>query len=713
MALTALHPAVRGWFTEVLGAPTPVQARAIPVIGAGGDTLVAAPTGAGKTLAAFLSAIDGMVREGAGLPDEARVLYVSPLRALSNDIRQNLELPLAGIAARVPAEERRELRVLVRTGDTRAADRARMRTRAPHIVVTTPESLYILLTSESGRAMLRTVRTVIVDEIHAVAGVRRGAHLALSLERLDALAGRRVQRIGLSATQRPLDAVARLLVGRGPGGEPLPCAVIDEGHRRPADLAIELPAAPLEAVLSHDGWSRVHDRIAALAGQHRTTLVFTGTRRMAERLTAALGERLGADQVATHHGSLSRESRERAERRLKSGELRLLVATASLELGIDIGSVDLVCQVGSPRSFSAFLQRAGRSGHRAGERSKALLFPLSRDDLVECVALLDGTRAGELDRLRIPEGGLDVLAQQVVATVATGEWSEDALFDRLRRAEPYAALERDRFDAVVALVAEGYATRRGKTQARVHRDATTGTLRPRRGTRLVAVTSGGAIPDTADYEVRLEPDGIRVGTLHEDFAIESSAGDVFQLGNSSWKILRVESSIVRVEDARGSPPTVPFWLGEAPSRTPELSARVSALRARVDAWLEAESGDAERVAARAADELALVPAVARELTEYLAAGRATLGAMPTAKNLVIERFFDDSGGMQLVVHSPRGAAVNRALGLALRKRFCQRFDFELQAAATDDAVVLSLGHTHSFPLEEVFGYLRSGTVRGV
>ncbi|HEU4669144.1 MAG TPA: DEAD/DEAH box helicase, partial [Dyella sp.] len=782
--LADFHPAVAAWFRGRFAVPTAAQAQAWPAIHREQPTLVAAPTGSGKTLTAFLAAIDALVREGVAhggaLPDETRVVYVSPLKALSNDIHINLEEPLAGIRAELAAAGLPDvaIRTAVRTGDTPQAARAGMRRQPPHILVTTPESLYVLLGSESGRATLATARTVIVDEIHAVAGSKRGSHLALSLERLDALCGRRLLRIGLSATQKPIEEVARFLVGtvpapsprRGEGGsegtglphptrsdaptgqipastrpssdrsdhllpggekEAARCTIIDVGHQRPRDLGLSVPPVPLEAVMSNDGWELVYHQLAQLIAGHRTTLVFVNTRRMAERVARHLSERLGKARVAAHHGSLAKEQRLDAEQRLKRGELSVLVATASLELGIDIGDVDLVCQIGSPRSIAAFLQRAGRSGHAVDGTPKARLFPTTRDELVECTALLDCVRRGELDTLAIPPQPLDVLAQQIVAEVACREWSEDALYAMVRGAWPYRELSRERFDALVQMLAEGYSSRRGPREGYLHRDATHGLLRARRGARLTALTSGGAIPDTADYAVVLEPQGVVIGSVHEDFAVESLAGDIFQLGNTSYRIQRVEAGRLRVEDAHGVPPSIPFWLGEAPGRSDALSFGVSRLREEIDARLgdapvgahpvrdrsDADSGEGLSRTGRAPtwlhDTLGLGESAAAQLTDYLAAAKAALGVLPTQSTIVLERFFDESGGTQLVIHSPFGSRINRAWGLALRKRFCRQFNFELQAAATEDAIVLSLSTSHSFPLEEVARYLHSASAEHV
>ncbi|MEP6548178.1 MAG: DEAD/DEAH box helicase [Gammaproteobacteria bacterium] len=720
-ALDSFHPAVAAWFSRTFDAPTPAQEHAWPALMAGQHVLVAAPTGSGKTFAAFLAAIDQLVKEGleGPLPDETRIVYVSPLKALSNDIQRNLDAPLEGIREELAALGLPDvaIRAMVRTGDTSQSDRAGMRRRAPHIVVTTPESLYILLGSQSGRDMLATCRTVIVDEIHAIAGNKRGGHLALSLERLQALTRPGLIRVGLSATQNPIEEVARFLIGAaGNGSSSGSCAIIDSGHARNRDLALELPPAPLEAVMSGEVWTQVYDRLAQLVREHRTTLVFVNTRRMTERVARHLSERLGEENIAAHHGSLSKERRLNAEQRLKRGELKVLVATASLELGIDIGDVDLVCQIGSTRSINAFLQRVGRAGHSVGGTSKGRLFPLSRDELVECAALLDAVRRGELDRLSIPTNALDVLAQQITAEVAAHEWGEDELFDIMRGAYPYRELKREDFDACVRMLTEGFSTRRGRRAALLHHDSVNKMLRPRKGARLTAITSGGAIPDNADYKVMLEPEGHLVGTVNEDFAVESLQGDVFQLGNTSYRILRVERGTVRVEDAHGQPPSIPFWLGEAPGRTEELSAAVSRFKKEVEKRLNsAQAGESASGAAMSwlIETVGLDETAALQIVQYLSAGRAALGCLPTFDTVVFERFFDESGGMQLVIHSAFGSRVNRAWGLSLRKRFCRTFNFELQAAATEDHIVLSLTHAHSFELAEAARYLNSTTVRPV
>ena len=705
MPLSRFHPVIERWFSNRFAEPTEPQRRAWPVIQQGGDVLIAAPTGSGKTFAAFLSAIDGLVRQGLNgeLRDEIQAVYVSPLKALSNDVQKNLSEPLAEIRATLAEQGLPDVhvRTLVRTGDTPQSERQAMLSRPPHILVTTPESLYLILTSERAREMLRTVRTVIVDEIHAVARDKRGSHLALSLARLDALVGKRPQRIGLSATQRPIEEIAQFLVGTGQQ----PPTIVDAGHIRTLDLALEIPSSPLEAVMSAEVWEEVNTRIAELISQHRTTLVFVNTRRLCERLTMHLSERLGADHVTSHHGSLSREKRLEAEERLKKGELQALVATASLELGIDIGSVDLVIQVGSTRSIATLLQRVGRAGHRLGAIPKGRLFPLSRDELIECAAMLRATREGRLDRLIIPNKPLDILAQQIVAAAAGEEWDENDLYERMRSAYPYRDLSRAEFDDVVQMLAEGFTTRRGRRSAHIHYDGINKRLKGRRGARLAAITSGGAIPDLGDYRVILEPTETFVGTLNEDFAIESMPGDIFQLGNTSYQIIKVESGQVRVADAKGQPPTLPFWVGEAPGRTNELSEEVSRLRQDVADRLD----DPPAAIQWLVDTIGMNDAGARTIVEYLGATRQILGTIPTQQCLVLERFFDEAGGMQLVLHAPFGSRINRAWGLALRKRFCRSFNFELQAAATEDAIVLSLGPQHSFPLEDVFQYLKPAT----
>jgi len=724
--MTGFHPLVSRWFLEAIGEPTTAQRRGWEAIRSGRHTLIAAPTGSGKTLAAFLTTIDDLVREGteSPLPDAVRVVYVSPLKALSADIHKNLAEPRRALRHLAEASGLQIPRITaaVRTGDTTSTERAAMLRTPPHILVTTPESLYLLLTAERSRQMLRTARTVIVDEIHAVIGTRRGAHLAVTLERLEALCredaagqGRPLQRIGLSATQKPIEEVAHFLVGAGNGRGG--CAIIDEGHRRATDLAIEIPQSPLDAVMAHEVWEEYYDRLAALTGEHRTTLVFVNTRRLAERVARHLSDRIGEELVTAHHGSLSKERRLDAEHRLKTGKLKALIATASLELGIDIGHVDLVCQIGSPHRIATLLQRVGRSGHTISGTPKGRMLPVSLDDLVECAALLRASRRGDLDAIVTHDAPLDVLAQQITAETSCRACAEDDLHELITRAWPYRELARSDFDAVVSMVADGFATPRGRRAALVHRDEVNRVLRGRRGSRLLSLTSGGAIPEVADYRVLLEPEDTFIGTLNEDFAIESLAGDIFQLGNASWQITQVVSGTVRVRDAHGAPPTIPFWLGEAPARSDELSLAVSQLRRGADAQLGADASAPSTTRQAALEwlvsETGLGAGGAEQLIAYLAAGRQVLGVIPTQETLVLERFFDESGGMQLVLHAPFGSRVNKAWALALRKRFCRQFNFELQAAATEDALLLSLGPQHSFPLADVFRYLHPESVRDI
>ena len=715
------HPLVRDWFVGRFGTPTEPQLQGWPHILAGKTALISAPTGSGKTLAAFLICIDRLVRKALSgeLIDQTEVLYVSPLKALSNDIQKNLEVPLGEILQLAGQQGvlMPEIRTAVRTSDTLAHERRAMLVHPPHILVTTPESLYILLTAARSREILRTIESVIVDEIHAVADDKRGAHLALSLERLDHLTGKRLPRIGLSATQKPIELVAGFLTG----ADHVAPEIVQIGHRRELDLAIEVPGSELGPVASNEMWDEIYDRIATLSAQHRSTLVFVNTRRLAERMAHHLGERLGKDAVAAHHGSLSRKLRLAAERKLKAGEIRALVATASLELGIDIGSVDLVCQIGSPRSISAALQRIGRAGHWRGAVPKGRLFATTRDDLLECAALVLAIRQGDLDRLAIPEAPMDILAQQIVAMCASEDWHEDELFDSVRRAYPYRNLTRAGFDEIIEMLSEGISSARGRYAAYLHRDRVNGMVRARRGSRLAAITSGGAIPENSLYTVVAHPEGTMVGTVDEDFAVESIAGDIMLLGNTSWRIRRVQAGRVLVEDAQGAAPNVPFWRGEAPSRTEELSAHVAGLREKISAFVPRITPDAE--AEMAPDiaaavnwlklECGLDQSGAEQAVEYIVAGRAVLGAVPTQTTVIAERFFDESGGMQLVIHAPFGARINKAWGLALRKRFCRSFNFELQAAATDNGLNISLSEQHSFPLADVFHFLHPNSLRSV
>ncbi|MBX9671476.1 MAG: DEAD/DEAH box helicase [Candidatus Obscuribacterales bacterium] len=711
--LSWAHPLVREWFLEKFGSPTEPQTMGWPHIVAGRSVLISAPTGSGKTLAAFLACIDALVRKALdlSLTNKTEVLYVSPLKALSNDVNKNLEKPLSEIMelARSKGIAMAEIRTAVRTGDTLAAERRRMLTRPPHILVTTPESLYILLTAEKSRAVLGRVSTVIVDEIHALADDKRGSHLALSLERLEALCEKSPVRIGLSATQKPIEDIARFLVGTY---RPQP-EIIQISSKRVLDLAVEVSDSPLGAVASNEMWDEIYDRIAQLVAENRSTLVFVNTRRLAERVAHNLASRVGEELVDTHHGSLSRKLRLTAEEKLKSGEYKVLIATASLELGIDIGNIDLVCQMGSPRSIAVALQRIGRAGHWRGAVPKGRLFATTRDELLECAAVVKAIREGELDRIIIPECPRDVLAQQIVASCATNDWHEDALFSLLKSSYPYRNLSESTYQSILEMLSEGFAGRKVKYGRYLHRDTINKQLKARRGSRMLAITNGGAIPDNSLFMVMAEPEQVVVGTVDEDFAVESSRGDIFLLGNSSWMIRRVmgNAGLIMVEDAHGAPPNVPFWRGEAPARTPELSQVVADVRQRLEEELTKRS-HVEAVNFLV-EECGLDKRGAEQAAEYIANGRSILGTVPTQKTIIAERFFDESGGMQLVIHAPFGGRINKAWGLALRKRFCKSFNLELQASATDDGINISLTDQHSFPLSDVFHYLHANSVTEV
>ncbi len=721
-SLAWAHPLVQEWFINKFGTPTEPQEQGWPHILAGRTTLISAPTGSGKTLAAFLICIDRLVRKALSgdLTDRTEILYISPLKALGNDIQKNLEGPLGEITALAGEKGllMPEIRTAVRTGDTLTQDRQRMLKRPPHILVTTPESLYILLTAQKSRGILTDVNTIIVDEIHAVADDKRGAHLTLSLERLDALTVNRAVRIGLSATQKPIETVAHFLTGNH---RPDP-VVVNIGHKRQMDLAIEVPGQELGPVASNELWDEIYDRICELVQQHRSTLVFVNTRRLAERVAFNLAERMGEDVVGAHHGSLARKLRLDAESKLKNGELKVLVATASLELGIDIGHVDLALHIGSPRSIGVSLQRFGRAGHWRGAVPKGRFFPTTRDELIECAALVRSIHHGELDRLVIPEAPLDILAQQIVAICAAEEWGEDELFTLVKRAYPYRELERKDFDDLLTMLADGIASQRGRFGAYLFRDRVNKRLKARRGARMIAIMNGGAIPETALYTVVAEPEGTVVGTLHEDFAVESLKGDIVLLGNMSWRIRRVESAgRILVEDAHGAPPSIPFWLGEAPGRTEELSRQIGELRQKISdltphtvpGFVNQKSPEVLNAVEWLKSECGLDDSGAEQAIEYIVTGRTVLGSVPTTNTVIAERFFDEGGGMQLVVHAPFGARINKAWGLALRKRFCVSFNFELQAAATDNGVNISLAEQHSFPLADVFHFLHENTVKEV
>ena len=731
------HPVVRQWFLRKFGSPTEPQIEGWPAILRGDDTLISAPTGSGKTLTAFLVAINRLVTEAleGALPQCTQVVYVSPLKALGNDVQKNLDEPLREILALALEEGYLcpRIRTGVRTGDTLPKERVAMLKEPPHILVTTPESLYLLLTAGKSRENLHSVHTVIVDEIHAMVDDKRGAHLSLTLERLDALVtgenrlapggmlmglSKRPQRIGLSATQNPIELVADYLTGIAE--DRTRATIVQVGQRRTLDLGIEIPSSELTSVRDSKMWVEVVDRMAELCTQHRSTLVFANTRSMVERLCCALGERLGQDNVAAHHGSLSRALRLDAEQRLKAGEIQCLVATASLELGIDIGAVDLVLQLNSTRDIAVAMQRVGRAGHWRGAIPKGRFFATTRDDLLEQAALIRAMRNGKLDELEIPPQPLDVLMQQMVAMCGAEPWEEDAMYRVVTRAYPYRLLTRSEFDELVTLLHTGIENSRGRYGAYLLRDGVAGVLHPRRGARMTAIGNGGAIPDTSIFSVILMPEGVQIATLGEHFAVDSGPGDVVQLGNASWRILSVEKEgRVLVEDAHGAPPSVPFWEGEAPQRTAVLSDFVADLRSEISTRTdgvhhEMVTRDDVRVDAALAwlmDACCLCESAALQLVQYIVNGRAVLGCVPTKSTIIAERFFDEGGGMQLILHAPFGGRINRAWGLALRKRFCRGFNYELQAAATDNGINICLAEQHSFPLVDVFHFLTDVTAK--
>ncbi|MFC2087010.1 DEAD/DEAH box helicase [Bacteroidota bacterium] len=733
MSLQLFHMVVQDWFRESLGKPTKVQTESWEAIREGQHTLISAPTGSGKTLAAFLVAIDDLLKKGlAGkLEQKTQVLYISPLKALSNDIERNLQIPLKGIKYQLKKQNHTAVTidVAVRTGDTSQYERTSMYKMPPHIIVTTPESFYLLLTSNNGRKLLSTIDTVIVDEIHAIVGSKRGSHLALSLERLENIVAEKVKRIGISATQKPIEEVARFLIGSHSQKDiHSHCKIVNTGHRRKLDIDLVLPDSPLTPIMANEVWSEIYSKLIKLVHKHDTTLIFVSTRRLAERLSFNLTEQLGKEAVTAHHGSMSKEHRLEAEQKLKSGKLKALVATASLELGIDIGSVDLVCHISSSRSISTILQRIGRSGHSVHGTPKGRIFPLTRNDLLECTAILYAIRKNELDTLIMPQKPIDVLAQQIVAEVSAEEYSENELFETFQRAYPYRNLGRDEYNEVVEMLSEGFTTRKGRRSAYLHHDMVNEKLKARKNARLTALVAGGTIPDNFDFDVILDPEGSFIGSVNEDFAIESLPGDIFQLGNKSWKINKIENGRVRVEDADGLPPTIPFWFGEAPGRSKELCEAVSLLIKNISDKLGNLKEESEYLAQRleirndqwkyqAVEWLKSYTGIGGEaavqLATYIALSRISLGSLPGIDNLIIERFFDDAGDMHMVIHSLFGSRFNRAWGLALRKRFCRKFNFELQAAADENTIILSLGSTHSFPLQEVFSYLNPKTVREI
>jgi ATP-dependent Lhr-like helicase len=682
-------PFVRRWFGQTFSEPTVAQREGWPAIASGCDTLIVAPTGSGKTLATFLWALDHLHRLGleGRLGDRVYVVYVSPLRALNNDIEKNLREPLAGLRAAALADGLRppEVRVAVRTGDTLAAQRQAMTRRPPHILITTPESLYILLTAERFRPALAQARFVIVDEIHALLGGKRGSHLALSLERLQALVearepGARPQRIGCSATVRPIEEALAFLTG-ATGRE---ARVIDAGFSRALDLEVVAPVDDFLTASSDTIWDSALQQLAELVQAHRTTLVFAQSRRAAERLARDLNDRIGDGRVAAHHGSLSRRARLEAENRLKNGELQALVATSSLELGIDVGAIDLVVQVQSPRNVAAGLQRVGRAGHQLGSVSKGRILVTKGEELMEAAAVVRSIRERTLDRMVMPEAPLDVLAQQIVAAVAAESITVDVLYARFRQAAPYRSLGREDFMSVVQALSEPLPAEVKGVTPRLLWDRVNDRLHARRGSRFLALTSGGTIPDAGLYDVFVADTDLKVGTLDEEFVTESLPGDVFLLGSNPWRIVKVRAGRVLVEDARGMSPTIPFWKGEHPSRSYELGLAVGRLRR--DA---AERLDALDFAHWAMTECGCDRRAASAMQAWLIKAGEVLDGIPDDRGLVVESFADEMGGRHAMIHSVFGMRVNGAWGMALREKVRRVFGLAAEASHVDDGILLS------------------------
>src|SRR6266481_3880928 len=680
-------PFIRRWFDETFAEATRAQREGWEAIASGRDTLIVAPTGSGKTLASFLWALDYLHRLGLErrLEDRVYVVYISPLRALNNDIEKNLRAPLAGIRAAAEAQglDLPEVRVAVRTGDTLAAQRQAMTRRPPHILITTPESLYILLTSAGFRPALSRARFVIVDEVHALLGSKRGAHLALSLERLQALVQEagdpRPQRIGCSATVRPVEEALAFVTG-ATAREPV---IVDAGFSRDLDVAVVSPVDDFLTATSDTVWDATLQQVAELVQAHRTTLVFAQSRRAAERLARDLNDRIADGRVAAHHGSLSRRARLEAENRLKDGELRALVATSSLELGIDVGAIDLVVQLQSPRNIAAALQRVGRAGHLLSRTSKGRIIVTKGEELLEAAAVVRSIRGRQLDRVVMPEAPLDVLAQQVVAAVAAESLTVDALHARFQNAAPYLSLSRDDLLAVVRSLAEPLPAEVKGAAPRILWDRVNDRLHARRGSRFLALTSGGTIPDNGLYDVFVAETDLKVGTLDEEFVTESLPGDVFLLGSHSWKIMKVRADRVLVEDAQGMSPTIPFWKGEHPSRSWELGLAVGRLRR--DA---AERLDAPDFTAWAAQACGLDSRAASAMHAWLVKAGEVLDGIPDDQGIVVESFSDEMGGRHAMIHSVFGMRVNGAWGMVLKEKL-RRAGLVAEASHVDDGILLS------------------------
>ncbi|MGE5552067.1 MAG: DEAD/DEAH box helicase [Bacteroidota bacterium] len=690
-ALATLHPAVRGWFTRAFGVPSPPQALGWPRIAAGKNVLLLAPTGSGKTLAAFLQCLSHLYQRfaaGDPLDDGVRVLYISPLKALNNDIHKNLALPLDGIAAeaaRMGLELPRP-RAAVRTGDTPAAERRAIMRQPPQILITTPESLFLLLTSKA-RQVLRRVEYVIVDEVHALFPTKRGVHLALSLEHLEALTGRPFQRIGLSATLRPLAEVAAYLGGgtldAGGTWRARPVETIDTGQRKELDLSILLPVDDLRSLPEKTVWPPIYRQLLGLVRTHRSTLVFVNNRRQAERITANLND-LAGDRIAmTHHGSLSKEKRLEAEEQLKAGKLPCLVATSSLELGIDVGAIDLVVQIESPKEVARGLQRVGRAGHLVGLPSKGRIIPKTQADLLECAAVVREMRTGLVEEVHAPENCLDVLAQQLVGMVCPEDRRADDLFRLARRAYPYRALARAQFDRVLGMLAGGYEDGRAlDLQPRLYWDRVNGLVRAAdRGRRLV-YTSGGTIPDRGYFGVYLEGRDVRLGELEEEFVFERRLGERFVLGTTAWRIEEIRRDRVIVSPAKRGEAMIPFWKGEVLGRSYELGCRFGAFLEELAGRLGDSNCDDWL-----ARECLLEPKAARSLRHYLLTQVRATGALPSHRRLVIEEFQDELGEWRILLHTPFGARIHAALALLLKEQIRARDGLEVETMHDDNGLL--------------------------